>query len=164
MRENVLRDFYLYAADLLTSDKVQRMEEYIQHGKINCLQHCIGVAIFSLILVRVLNIKCNERSLVRGALLHDYFLYDWHKKEDWHRLHGFSHARTAHRNASRDFELNDIEQDIIKKHMWPLNLALPGCKEAWVVNLVDTYCSALETLGRFSGFHFLQEKITNAGV
>ena len=38
------------------------------------------------------SIKINEKSLIRGALLHDYFLYDWHKSDQGHRLHAFFHA------------------------------------------------------------------------
>lgn len=31
----------------------------------------------------------NYGSLIRGALLHDYFLYDRHDKSNGHRRHGF---------------------------------------------------------------------------
>ena len=55
------------------------------------------------------------RSLVRGALLHDYFLYDWHIPDESHKWHGVTHAGDALKNARRDFELNEIEQDMISK-------------------------------------------------
>jgi len=162
MKEQLLNDFYGYVSDLLGHDTIKSMDQYIQHGDISCLQHCIGVAVFSLILVRVWKIKCDERSLVRGAILHDYFLYDWHDGAKWHRFHGFKHAKIALENAERDFELNDIEREIIRKHMWPLNAAPPMCKEAWVVNVVDTYCSTLETAGRFKILKPLQQMVVNA--
>lgn len=56
--------------------------------------------------------------LIRGALLHDYFLYDWHNQLTPHHLHGFFHPGVALRNASMDVELTPIEHDIIKKHMF----------------------------------------------
>ena len=87
-----------------------------------------------------------KRQLVRGALLHDYFLYDWHTPDPAHRLHGFRHAGTALRNADRDFELNDTERDMIKKHMFPLNPALPRFKETAVLCLADKYCALRETV------------------
>ncbi|HIT90713.1 MAG TPA: HD domain-containing protein [Candidatus Merdenecus merdavium] len=163
MREELLIDYYDYVKDLLDTESVKSMNQFIQHGNITCLQHSLGVGIFSLIFVRNLGIPCNERALVRGALLHDYFLYDWHEKEDNHKWHGFTHAKTALNNATRDFELNHIEKDIIGKHMWPLNIMPPTCREAWVVNIIDTYCSTLETVSRIPLLRFLEEIIINAG-
>jgi len=80
----------------------------------------------------------------RGGLLHDFFLYDWHVKNQRKGLHGFTHPRVALENAIEHFDLNDTEKDIIEKHMWPLTIRLPKTKESLVVSLVDKYCSLLE--------------------
>ena len=64
-----------YGSDILTSDNFLKTKEYIQHGNMTVNSHCINVAIYSLAISRKLNISCNQRDLVRGALLHDYFLY-----------------------------------------------------------------------------------------
>ena len=53
---------------------------YVQHGDISVFEHCIAVAYMSVRIARRLNLKVDKRTLVRGALLHDYFLYDWHEK------------------------------------------------------------------------------------
>ena len=87
----------------------------------------------------------DKQSLVRGALLHDYFLYDWHEKDGGHRLHGFFHAERALHNARRDFNLNFIERDIIRKHMFPLNITPPKFRESWIVTWADKLCAAEET-------------------
>ena len=60
--------------------------------------------------------------------------------------HGFRHAGTALRNADRDFELNDTERDMIKKHMFPVNPAPPRFKETAVLCLADKYCALRETV------------------
>ena len=39
-----------------------------------------------------------------------------------------------------------VEKDIIKKHMWPLTIVPPVCREAWIVTMADKYCSLMETL------------------
>ena len=137
-----------YGKDILYSEKFQSTREYVQHGTIPVYRHCIDVAKQSLIIGRALHIDVSEKEMVRGALLHDYFLYDWHDKsrEDYKPLHGFSHAEEALRNAKQDYELTSCEQDIIKKHMWPLNITPPSYREAWLVTLADKYCSTLETL------------------
>ena len=86
---------------------------------------------------------------MRGALLHDYFLNDWHKKDDGHRWHGFRHGKTAARNAKRDYRLNRLEEYIIASHMFPLTVLPPKSKEGWMVCLADKWCAAEETVRPF---------------
>ena len=91
--------------------------------------------------------RVDLHSLIRAALLHDYFLYDWH---DWdngtHRLHGFTHGETAMRNAIRDFKLNQIERDSIEHHMFPLTPYPPKYIEGYLVTAADKISATKETL------------------
>ena len=120
-----------YGKDILKSKKVKSQKQFIQHGNVSVYDHTYSVAVLSLYLADKLNINVDEKSLVRGALLHDYFLYDWHVKDKSHRLHGYTHANTALKNAKRDFKINKIEENMIKCHMFPLNLfSIPKYKEA----------------------------------
>ena len=116
-----------------------------QHGSTSVYQHSINVAYLSLWLAGRLPLRTDRRALVRGALLHDYFLYDWHKQEVPHRFHGFTHPKTALRNAERDFDLSERECDIISKHMFPLTLVPPMHRESWIVSMADKYCALRET-------------------
>ncbi len=142
----------VYGKDILNHKRYRQQSRYIQHGTCSVCKHCINVAALSLKMGEILKrhgISCDERSLVRGALLHDYFLYDWHVKNSCQGLHGFSHAAAALKNADEDFELNETEKDIIYKHMFPLNLTrVPACKESWIVTIADKICSARETVTR----------------
>ena len=139
-----------YGGDILKEKKFLGMKNYMQHGRVSVLEHSLRVAETSLRMsesLKKLGINLNEKELVRGALLHDYFLYDWHEKSDWHRLHGFSHAERALKNASRDFDLTYREKEIIRCHMFPLNITkVPTVKEAWVVTMADKYVSLIETI------------------
>nr|WP_319487642.1 HD domain-containing protein [uncultured Caproiciproducens sp.] len=132
--------------ELLKSDDVQLMGTFIQHANISCLEHSISVAYYSYVLSRKLNLNVDCRSIIRGALLHDFFLYDWHVTKNPRGLHGFKHPLTALENAEEHFSLNDREKDIIAKHMWPLTLIPPKYKEALVVCLSDKFCSVIEIL------------------
>ena len=137
-----------YASDIMDSDNFQSTRNYIQHGSIPVHRHCIDVAWQSIAISKFLGIPCSERELIRGALLHDYFLYDWHDKrrENYQRLHGFYHPGIAPKNAGKEYDLTPREKDIIEKHMWPLTVVPPLCREAWIVTIADKYCSTLETL------------------
>ena len=122
---------------------------FIQHGNTSCLLHCIAVAYYCYRLAeRFKALKGHENELVRGALLHDYFLYDWHDKNrpDFKPWHGFYHPGVALKNASKEYHLSPREKDIIKKHMWPLTVIPPMCREAWIVSTADKVCSLRETL------------------
>lgn len=130
----------------LTDERLLKMQRYIQHGDVTTYDHCLLVAYYSFLWMRKLHIRCSEEELIRGALLHDYYLYDWHKKEKWHRLHGFRHPMFALTNAKQDFHLSKKEREIICKHMWPLTVVPPTCREAWIVNGADTFISLVETI------------------
>ena len=131
-----------YGGDIMESEGMQAEKSFIQHGDISCFEHSVNVAETSLKLAEYFSVKVDERALVRGALLHDYFLYDWHMSG--HRLHGFHHAKKALENAKRDFHLNKIETDIIKRHMFPLNIRPPKYKESRIVCLADKICAVAE--------------------
>ncbi|MBR2528338.1 MAG: HD domain-containing protein [Blautia sp.] len=123
-------------------------KEAIQHGTTTVHEHSIRVADMSQWLAEKLKLKVHQESLLRGALLHDYFLYDWHHQEECTEgLHGFSHPKTAEKNASKDFNLTDVERDIIRHHMFPLTLSPPKTKEGWVVCAADKICAVQETAG-----------------
>jgi len=136
--------FYLEYKELCQNTRILESENYIQHGKTTVLLHSVAVAYYSYSLALLLGIKISEKELIRGALLHDYFLYDWHKKEDHRPLHGFHHSHTALKNAKKHVVLTEIEMDIIEKHMFPLTPNPPKFKESILVCLVDKACSAYE--------------------
>lgn len=147
LHRNIMRD----ASDIVKSYNFNKTKEYIQHGNMTVNSHCMNVARYSLAISNKLErigITCNKRELIRGALLHDYFLYDWHHKDyvKPHRLHGFYHPGVALKNARKEYKLTPREQDIIKKHMWPLTIVPPMCREAWIVTTADKWCSILETV------------------
>ena len=60
-------------------------------------------------------------------------------------MHGLRHPGIALKNAKKHFDLTFIEYDIISHHMWPLTLSPPRSKEAYIVSLIDKWCSLRET-------------------
>lgn len=132
--------------ELLQYKQLQDMHQYVQHGDTSTFEHCLMVAYCSYQMAKALPSDFNYKSIIRGAMLHDFYLYDWHVPHHSHRLHGFSHAKCALNNASKLLILNKTEADIIEHHMWPLTLRrYPRSKEAFLVCMVDKYCSLAET-------------------
>ena len=133
-------------ADVVKSAGMQEEKSYMQHGAVSVFHHSLAVACLSIFLARRLRLHVDEQALIRGALLHDYFLYDWHEKGGHHGLHGFTHGMQAMRNAARDYRIGPLEKNIIARHMFPLTPIPPKYKEAWLVCLADKYCAAVETI------------------
>ena len=143
-----LRLIQEYGKDILENEDYQKNKEYIQHGKVSIYEHSIMVTCIALQMAENKE-NVNIQSLCRSGLLHDYFKYDWHiyaRKNGLHKLHGFYHPRYAAQNAKKDFNITELEMDIIKSHMWPLGLDFPKHKEAWILLLADKKCALIETL------------------
>ena len=144
--EFLVLHFGAYSNEILMSEGMQYEKMLPHHGEVTCYDHSVSVAWLSTRLAEHFHYNVDMKSLVRGALLHDYYLYDWHDANDGHRLHGFYHAKRALRNAESDFSLSDIERDIIVKHMFPLNPQLPQYLESVIVSVADKVCAMREVL------------------
>lgn len=156
---SVVREYLECVRDLIDHELVRSMKEYIQHSDIDCFEHSLYVSFSSFRLCKWLGF--DYRSAARGAMLHDFFLYDWHQSKPYEGWHGIMHPRIALENGNRHFQLNKREQDVIRKHMWPLTLTPPRYKEAWMVMLVDKYCALMEIFkfGKRKGLRRIQSLI-----
>lgn len=137
--------------DILEHEHMRVERRSFQHGVITTYAHSIRVACLAVWFADRLHLwrRVDRRSLVRAALLHDYFLYDWHDWDDGaHRWHGFTHGGVALRNALRDFQLNAVERDAIRHHMFPLTPVPPRHIVGWLVTLADKVSATRETLSR----------------
>lgn len=119
---------------------------YYQHGVTTIFQHSINVACVSCKIAEKYHLDVDYYALIRGALLHDYFLYDWHVKDRSHRFHGFTHPRRALENADKEFQLTETERNMIYCHMFPLTPIPPSTQEAWIVCVADKICALSETM------------------
>jgi uncharacterized protein len=141
------REVIINLREMMCVSRLPLMLDYYQHGETRCLAHTIGVVYCALYIARKLHIRVNKRELIRGGILHDYFLYDWHEKRKGKNIHGFTHPSCALKNAEKDFQLTKRERDIIKKHMFPLTIVPPSCRESWLICLADKICACRESIG-----------------
>ena len=135
-------EFLETAAPLLDNPTVKALSQYNHHKGKTRLDHVKEVAWLSFLLGKRFSLDC--RSIVRGALLHDLFFYDWLREGP--RFHGFRHHTISLKNARKITSLSRKEEDIIKKHMWPLTIIPPRYAESFVVSFVDTFCSVRDYL------------------
>lgn len=149
-----LSEFFSIIKDLIANDTVRQMKNYRQHCNTSTYKHCMQVAYYTYIACKKL--RLDYVSATRAAMLHDLFLYDWRKKNrsvDLPGLHAFVHPQIALKNANKLFSLNDIEKDVILKHMWPVTFAFPKFRESYIVTIMDKYSACVET------YLYIQEKL-----
>lgn len=144
-----IQEFRNIIKDIIENSSVVALKEHLQHMKSSRYEHCYEVAYYTYVLSKKLGL--DYISATRGAMLHDFYFYDWRNKgvKGQKRFHAYRHPRIALNNATENFKLNEVEKDIILKHMWPLTIRLPRFSESYIVTLVDKYCATKEFFSYF---------------
>ncbi len=131
--------------EMKNDPRILAMRAFAQHGSCNTYDHSVSVAEHAYQLARLLHVHVDERVLARGAMLHDFYLYDIRTsgRSAWN--HGRKHPEVALANAGRYYELNERERDMIYSHMWPLTLThRPHYRESVLLGTADKYCAVRE--------------------
>ena len=129
---------------LIENETVLEMKKYRQHYETTTFDHCLEASYYCYKICK--KRKLDYVSAAKAAMVHDLFLYDWRVKQpDRKGLHAFTHPRTSYENACKIMDLNDLQKDMILKHMWPLTLKLPRYRESYLLTLVDKYCALSES-------------------
>lgn len=146
--------FMEVARPIIEHEEFLKMKD-IKHHNESVYDHVLDVAYKAYQMTYKRNLEW--RSTIRGALLHDFFLYKFDKKvglKIFHKAfkHALDHPITALQNAEKHFILNIKEKDIIKNHMFPIRI--PKCKESWIVSFVDKYLAINEYWMNFRNLAF----------
>lgn len=152
-----IKEFYNITSDLLNNPLVQQMRNYRQHYATSCYEHCIEVAFWSYMFCKKHNL--DYKAVARAGLLHDLFLYDWrHSHKTLNGWHAFVHPKIALQNAISICNLNEKEQDIILKHMWPVTFFhFPKYRESYIITFTDKL-SALKSCNDYYKSQVLSKK------
>lgn len=148
MKESEDRDWALYQSylsEIAEQPAVQPMKQTPQHKGGTSFAHCVNVAVKSYRLAKKLGWKVDLQSLARGAMLHDFYLYDTETMPYSDYRHSLIHPKLSLQNAEHVYALNDKEKNIILSHMWPIPGApIPRSREAWLVCMADKLCASEE--------------------
>lgn len=137
-------EYYDIVYDILKNEEFQKRKHYKHHGNISVYDHSIRVSKLAYIIAKKLN--KDYKSAAIGGLLHDFYYKPWQENKVKCRLfekHGFVHAQQARDNSYEYFIelMNDKIDNIILRHMFPLNKIPPKYVEGWIVTMVDKYIS-----------------------
>ncbi len=132
---------------MMNHPEVERMKKYKQHRNANTYAHCRHVTLKSIRFIQRTGIRADMEAVVRGAMLHDFYLYEATNADITPWRHGWTHPETALGNAEKIFSLSPKEKNIIYSHMWPIRIThIPRCREAVIVNVADKVCAVQEML------------------
>ena len=122
--------FYRMIRDVIKTPEFEGMKRYRHHVKGSVYDHSIKVAYLCYWHQKHFKTGLNTGELLRGALLHDFYLYDWHDREPGRRLHLFTHPREALKNALRRYpDLTAGQRDMIRNHMFPITPHTPHAQK-----------------------------------
>lgn len=119
----------------------------IEHHGISRMEHSIKISYYSYKIAKKLGM--DYVSVARGGLLHDFFLDGDERDIKKKFFDTFTHPKRALRTSIDNFKVNEIEQNIIVSHMFPIYLSIPKYKESFLVNLVDKVIGFKELLRGF---------------
>ena len=126
--------------DIIKKEKYLSLKTEYHHG-LTRYMHSLRVAKYTYIITKIL--KLNYIEATRAALLHDYFNELEYLDKVWldkPRIHPFLSLN----NASKEYNLTMMEQNIIMTHMFPIGGIKPLYLESWVVTIVDKSVATYE--------------------
>jgi len=149
-------EFENLVSDILDNEYFLKTKSDLHHGTSKYM-HSLRVAKLSYKMSRMF--KASVKSATRAGLLHDFFFGTRKEKEENSYL---NHPITASLNAKEYFNVNDLEAEAIKTHMFHHVLVKkifpfvnrkekasirefkPKSKEGWIICLADLIVSIME--------------------
>lgn len=133
-------EFDNIVCDIINNPEFQLLDRELHHG-ISRYEHSMRVAKSTYKISKKLH--WDYKKVTRAALLHDFFvnsqLENCNVAETWCK-----HPLVALENATRLFELDSRQQNVIASHMFPSCKVMPKYKESWLVSFVDKAVSFYE--------------------
>lgn len=141
------KEYMNIVQDIITDKEFMKLDDITHHHYTTRYVHSIYVSYVSYVIAKEKGL--DYVSTARAGLLHDFFLEERTEVEaKGLGSHNAVHPQIALENARKMTNLNEIEEDIILKHMFlcTLSFKLPKYRESYIVSFVDKYCSISEVL------------------
>lgn len=132
-------------SSILTTKEFSETMSQIKHHNSTRLNHLLKVSYYSYKISKYLRLDYEE--VARAGLLHDFYLDSVCEQEtlkDKVLLYTTRHPQAAVENSKKFFHLSEKEEDIIRTHMFPIDVKIPKYAESWIVSFVDKGISTAE--------------------
>lgn len=133
MKTKQKREFDFIVKDIIENTDFKELDYEYHHG-ISRYGHVLRVAKGVYQLTKVLGF--NYVDATRAALLHDFY-FDYQVEEISACKTLIAHQNLAVLNASKYYDLTEMQENMIASHMFPLSKILPKYKESFCISIVD---------------------------
>ena len=136
--------------DILSNEEFGKLKD-IRHHEQTRLKHSLKVSYYAYKTAK--KMKLSYKEVARAGLLHDFYLGQVNEQKtfkDKVLLFTTKHPNEAVMNSKKYFDLTDKEIDIIRSHMFPVDIKIPKYAESWIVSVVDKVVSFKEFGCKFS--------------
>ena len=135
---NKNKTYYDIVKDILENDEYLKLKDIKHHG-LDRYEHNKRVSYYSYLAAKIL--RLDYESVARAGALHDFFHDVNYETTITKRLDTLErHPRYSLETASKHFDLNEKEKNIILSHMFPVvPKYLPKYLESWIVDIVDDW-------------------------
>lgn len=158
MKKELTSEYQKIIENIINNEEFKKTKNDFHHGS-SKYEHLIRVSKCSFILGKLF--KANIESVTKAAILHDFFFGTRKSKKENSYL---NHPKTAAKNAKIYFNINKLEEDAIKSHMYhhvilkkifpfinrkekaKVKDFKPKSKEGWIVCISDLLVSIVETV------------------
>ena len=141
-------EFLAMIEPIVSTKEYRRLKQHRHHIRSNVYDHSVRLAYLCYRHCKRHNCSAAPEEIVRGALLHDFFLYELHGDTRPPRFHGYRHPRHALNNAQARFgALSRGERDMILRHMFPVTPIPPKTRAGWLICFYDKVAAFKDLFG-----------------
>ena len=133
-------DFDHIVKDILTNEEFKKLDTELHHG-ITRYNHSLRVAKATYKCAKAL--KLDYKEATRAALMHDFYINEQFEGTPASKVLS-KHPDQAALNSKKHFNISELQENIIRSHMFPMSKEMPKFKESWVVTAVDKSVAAYE--------------------
>ena len=137
--------YYEIVKDIIDNEEYLELKSIKHHG-LDRYEHSKRVSYYSFLISKKLHL--DYESAARAGALHDFFLVENVDTKIKDRIKTLEkHPKISLENSNYHFELNDLEENIILSHMFPVvPKYLPKYLESWIVDIVDDWVGVGEKI------------------
>ena len=141
LQYNDLYNFLGIVGDIVSHPVFLKLRFEKHHGS-NRYDHSLRVAIKTYKFA--IKHKLDVVEVTRASLLHDFFFNkDFGSNEQLFKLR--THPMMSVVNSKMYFNINEVQEDIIRTHMFPITKTIPKSYAGMIVSLIDKEISIYET-------------------
>lgn len=132
--------------NILLNSEFQKLKDIEHHG-VTRFEHSKRVSYYSYKIAKLMHLDYVQTA--RGGLLHDFFLSPENRSQKDKFISTFTHPKESSEKAAKCFHISNKEYDMIRSHMFPINISVPKYMESWIVCFVDKFVAFKEFSWKF---------------